>query len=57
MKPIDFFTTPLSVPQRHYEALRAHFVDGLSVEDAAAKFGLAASYFKKTPPRVHRRPA
>ena len=47
MKPIDFFTTPLSVPQRHYEALRAHFVDGLSVEDAAAKFGLAASYFKK----------
>ena len=34
-----WFTSPQQVNQRRYEALRAHFVDGLSYAQAGARFG------------------
>ena len=34
-----FFTTPEQVNQRRYEALRAYYLDGLTYEQAGAKFG------------------
>jgi transposase len=34
-----FFTAPQQVNQRRYEALRAYYVDGLTQEQAGAKFG------------------
>jgi transposase len=36
---IGWFTAPGQVNQRRYEALRAYFVDGLSYEQAGARFG------------------
>ena len=33
------FVTPSSPMHRQYEALRAHFVDGLSVAEVARRFG------------------
>jgi hypothetical protein len=38
-----FFTTPSGVAQRHYEAMRAYFVEGASAADVAERFGYAAS--------------
>ena len=35
----EWFTAPSQVNQRRYEALRAWFVDGLSYEQAGARFG------------------
>ena len=35
----DAFTSPGQVNQRRYEALRAWYVDGLSYEQAGARFG------------------
>jgi transposase len=35
----DFFLDPDDPMQKRYEALRASFVDGLSAEEAAKKFG------------------
>jgi hypothetical protein len=35
----EWFTAPRQVNQRRYEALRAHFVDGLTYEQAGARFG------------------
>jgi transposase len=35
----EAFTAPEQVNQRRYEALRAYFVDGLSYEQAGARFG------------------
>src|SRR5882672_1572934 len=35
----EWFTTPEQVSHRRYEALRAFFVDGLTYEQAGAKFG------------------
>jgi hypothetical protein len=35
----DWFTAPQQVSQRRYEALRAFFVDGLTYEQAGARFG------------------
>ncbi|HEX4661324.1 MAG TPA: hypothetical protein VH307_28350 [Streptosporangiaceae bacterium] len=34
-----WFTAPVRVNQRRYEALRAYFVDGLTYEQAGARFG------------------
>jgi len=38
-----FFTAPNGVAQRHYEAMRAYFVEGASAADVGARFGYAAS--------------
>ena len=38
-----YFTKPSSPKQRLYEALRAVFVDGLKVKDAAERFGYTAN--------------
>jgi hypothetical protein len=35
----EWFTSPQQVNQRRYEALRAYFVDGLTYEQAGARFG------------------
>jgi transposase len=35
----EWFTTPAQVNHRRYEALRAFFVDGLSYQQAADRFG------------------
>jgi predicted DNA-binding protein (UPF0251 family) len=35
----EWFTVPVQVNQRRYEALRAYFVDGLTYEQAGARFG------------------
>lgn len=47
MKTKDYFIKPRSTAQTHYEALRDHFVNGLKIEEAANKFGLAPSYLMK----------
>jgi transposase len=41
----DFFLRPPNPNQRRYEALRAHFVDGLSSRQAAARFGYTPNTF------------
>jgi transposase len=38
-QPAEFFTAPAQVNQRRYEALRAHYVDGLSYAQAGRRFG------------------
>ena len=40
------FLTPQNPVQRQYEALRAHCVDGLSLPDAAARFGYSPGSFR-----------
>ena len=35
----EFFTAPASVNQRRYEALRAYITEGLTYEQAGARFG------------------
>ena len=35
----EFFTSPAQVNQRRYEALRAYFTEGLTYEQAGARFG------------------
>ena len=35
----EWFTAPTEVNQRRYEALRAYFVDGLTLAQAGARFG------------------
>jgi transposase len=37
--PSEFFTSPAQLNQRRYEALRAHYVDGLSYAEAGRRFG------------------
>jgi hypothetical protein len=37
----EFFTTPQQMSQHHYEVLRAHHVDGLTLTQAGEKFGYA----------------
>ena len=41
MKNASFFTSPQHLWQRRYEALRAYYVEGLSDEQIAVKFGYA----------------
>ena len=38
-QPAELFTSPTQLNQRRYEALRAHYVDGLSYAEAARRFG------------------
>ncbi len=38
-----FFTQPTGVAQRHYEAMRAYFVEGASAVMVAERFGYAPS--------------
>jgi len=47
MNTKDFFTKPALQVQRQYEALRAHYVDGVPLKKAAAKYGLSFSYLRK----------
>ena len=47
MDPSAFFSHPICTAQRHYEALRAFYHEGLSATEAAKKFGLSPTYFKK----------
>jgi hypothetical protein len=47
MDPKHYFSNPVVPAQRHYEALKAFYHDGLSSVDAAALFGLSPKYFKK----------
>ena len=37
--PSEFFTAPTQLNQRRYEALRAHYVEGLSYAEAGRRFG------------------
>ncbi|MBC8457837.1 MAG: transposase [Deltaproteobacteria bacterium] len=45
MNEKDLFNHPRNPHQRHYEVLRAFYVDGLSAKEAAEKFGYALSTF------------
>jgi len=41
MKAKDFFSKPLSVAQKQYEALRMHYYEGVSAKEVAERFGYA----------------
>ncbi len=41
--PKDFFASPLHPRHRHYELLRAFFLEGLTAAEVARRFGLAPS--------------
>jgi hypothetical protein len=43
----NYFLKPAGAPQRQYEALRALYVEGLALQEAAGRFGLSAAYLKK----------
>jgi Transposase DDE domain group 1 len=43
--PHDFFLRPANPNQRRYEALRAHFVEGLPLRQAAARLGYTPAAF------------
>ena len=47
MNPNNYFLHPTCATQRQYEALKAFYIEGLSVEEVASKFGFTPSYFKK----------
>jgi len=47
MEPYDFFRNPERTNHKHYEALRAFYLEGYKAADAAEKFGLSPNYFKK----------
>jgi|APCOG7522876152_1049122.scaffolds.fasta_scaffold06427_1 hypothetical protein len=47
MDPKTFFSHPSCTAQRHYEAMRAFYHEGLPAADAAKKFDLSPTYFKK----------
>ena len=47
MDPRAFFSDPSCTAQRHYEALRAFYHEGLPAMEAAQKFGISPAYFKK----------
>jgi hypothetical protein len=47
MKPQQFFLNPNSPAQKHYEALRAFYVDSLSVQEISQRFQYSTAYFKK----------
>jgi hypothetical protein len=46
MEPKAFFTHPRCTAQRHYEALKAFYLEGLSATEVGATFGFSAPYFK-----------
>jgi hypothetical protein len=41
-----FFLEPISPAQRQYEALRAYFIDGVSTQEAAQRFGYTPGSFR-----------
>src|SRR5947208_3461764 len=41
-----YFVDPKSLIHRHFESLRAHYVEGISLMDAATKYGLSLSYLR-----------
>lgn len=43
----SFFISPRDPYQKQYEALRAHYVDGLSLKEVSQVFEFSASYLKK----------
>ncbi len=43
----SFFTSTQDPYQRQYEALRAHYLDGLSLQEVNEKFGYTVRYLKK----------
>jgi hypothetical protein len=47
MEPKEYFSNPSVPAQRHYEALKAYYHEGLKAPDAAGKYGLSPKYFKK----------
>lgn len=47
MDPKSFFLQPTSATQRQYEALKAFYIEGLSMESASVKFGFKVAYFRK----------
>jgi len=46
MRDVSYFTHPLSVPQRRYEALRALFVDRMPGSMVAERFGFSSTYIR-----------
>lgn len=47
MDPYDFFRNPKLASHKHYEALRAFYLEGYNATDAAEQSGLSPKYFKK----------
>lgn len=47
MEQKDFFNNPAMTAQRHYEALRAFYVEEESALEVAGRFQLSTTYFKK----------
>jgi len=47
MEPQAFFTHPSSTAQRHYEALKAFYIEGKSASEAGTQFGFSEAYVKK----------
>jgi len=46
MRPEDYFQTPQTISQKHYEALRAFFVDKQPAKDVASQFGFKLRAFQ-----------
>jgi hypothetical protein len=51
----NYFKCPVSMPQRQYEALRAHFIEGLSISDVSLRYYLSESYLRKVKSDVQKR--
>jgi hypothetical protein len=47
MKQKDFFIQPSTTAQRHYEALRAFYLEKNSAHDITKRFQMSPAYFKK----------
>jgi len=47
MNPLTFFSSPTNTAQRQYEALKAYYVDKLSITEVSIRYNFSASYFKK----------
>ena len=47
MNPISFFSSPTNTAQKQYEALRAYYVDKLSITETSMRYNFSPSYFKK----------
>jgi transposase len=47
MEPKQYFMTPQSPEQKHYDALRAYYLDEMPAKEVATQFGYTSAYFKK----------
>ena len=45
MNGLDYFLNPVSVSQKHYEALRMYFVENITAKEVAEKFGFSYRAF------------